>query len=160
MLWCQTARMTTAIRMTLHANGELIEGEGHADGDSGFIECLAYTDGVTTDQAPTGRSLGRRHYEPVVIRKYIDRTTPQLLQALTDNAPIDAVFRFYRPSAQGYVEHYFTVEVTGGRIVSIERSWSQDSPAEAEDVGIAPATIRWTHEHTGSTVQSRPRTLG
>lgn len=150
--------MTTAIRMTLTVNGETIVGEGVSEHDEGFIECLSFADGITTDQAPTGRSLGRRHYEPIVIRKRIDSTTPLLLSALSQNQPVDALFRFYRPSPElGAMQHYFTVEASGGRIISIERTWMSGEPGEHEDVGIVPFAITWTHEPSGASFESRPR---
>lgn len=149
--------MTTAIHMTIRLNGEAVEGEGQGQGEAGFVECLGFTDGITTDQAPTGRSLGRRHPEPIVARKRIDRTTPRLLEALSQNEQVDATFRFYRPTEAGVSEHYFTVEVSGGRIIGIERSWQVDVGAEQEDVRIAPLAVTWTHEPSGATFQSRPR---
>jgi len=151
--------MTTSIRLTLSVDGDQLEGEGDGGPGADYIDCLAFTDGVTTDQAPTGRSLGRRHFEPVVLRKRIDRTSPQLLDALTQNQPVGATFRFFRPSADGTEEHYFTVEIPSGRIITIERSWSNDDPHEAEDVGIAPQAIVWTDVPTGITTESRPRTV-
>jgi len=149
--------MTTEIRLTLTANGEEIDGDGSAFGESGFIECLTYTDGVATDQAPTGRSLGRRHYEPVVIRKRIDRASPLLLRALTENRVVQATLRFYGQQEDGSLEHYFTVVLTEGRIVTLEHSWSVDTSTEYEDVGIASNAILWTHEPTGVTQESRQR---
>ncbi len=149
--------MTTAIHMTIRLNGETVEGEGEGQGESGFTECLGFTDGITTDQAPTGRSLGRRHPEPIVVRKRIDRTTPRLLEALSQNEQVDATFTFYRPTAEGTTEHFFTVEVTGGRIVGIERSWQADAASEHEDVRIAPLAVTWTHVPSGTSYESRPR---
>ena len=149
--------MTTAIHMTLRLNGETVEGEGVSHGESGFTECLAFTDGITTDQAPTGRSLGRRHPEPIVVRKRIDRTTPRLLEALSQNERVDAAFTFFRSSADGTDEHYFTVEVSRGRIVGIERSWQADASFEYEDVRIAPLAVTWTHVPSGTSYESRPR---
>lgn len=149
--------MTTAIRMTIQVNGEPIEGEGRAERDSGFIECLTFSDGITTDQAPTGRSLGRRHYEPIVLRKQIDSTSPQLLSALSQNQQVDAEFRFFRPTSEFGLEHYFTVSITGARIISIERVWSASSHDEYEEVAIAPLAVTWTYEPSGVSFESRPR---
>jgi type VI secretion system secreted protein Hcp len=149
--------MTTAIRMTIRLNGEAVEGEGVSHHESGFIDCLGFTDGITTDQAPTGRSLGRRHPEPIVVTKRIDRTTPRLLEALSQNEQVDATFTFHRPTPEGADEHYFTVDVTGGRIVGIERSWQADAASEREDVRIAPIAVTWTHVLSGSSYESRPR---
>jgi type VI secretion system secreted protein Hcp len=149
--------MTTAIHMTIRLNGEAIEGEGVSHGETGFIECIAFTDGITTDQAPTGRSLGRRHPEPIVARKRIDRTTPRLLAALSQNEQVDATFTFHRTTADGVSEHFFTVGVAGGRIIGIERSWQADLGPEQENVRIAPLAVTWTHEPTGESFESRPR---
>ena len=149
--------MTTEIHMTIRLNGEAVEGEGASHGESGFTDCLAFADGITTDQAPTGRSLGRRHPEPIVVRKRIDRTTPRLLAALSQNEQVDATFTFHRPTEDGTDEHYFTVEVSGGRIVGIERSWQADGSSEHEDVRIAPLAVTWTHVPSGTSYESRPR---
>ncbi len=151
--------MTTAIRLSVTANGEQIEGDGVADGDSGFVDCLSFSDGIATDQAPTGRSLGRRHYSPIVVRKRIDRTSPRLLAALSQNEQVEAVLRFYRLTTDLGLEHFFTVEITGGRIISIERSWAADEPSEVEVVAIAPTAITWTFEPDGTSVESRPRSV-
>ena len=150
--------MTTAIRMTIQANGEMIVGEGVSDGDRGFVECLSYTDGITTDQAPTGHSLGRRHHEPIVIRKRIDGTSPLLLSALSKSQQVEARWRFFRPGPNlGALQHYFTVEATGGRIVHIGRSWETGEHEEHEEVAIAQLAIVWTHEPSGTSFESRPR---
>lgn len=147
--------MTTQIRLTLTANGEEIDGDGSGPGESGSIECLAYTDGVTTDQAPAGRYLGRRHYEAVVIRKRIDRASPRLLKALTENSVVQATLRFFRRAEDGSLEHFFTVVLTEARIVTLEHSWSGDVSNEHEDVGIASNSVSWTHEPSGVTQESR-----
>lgn len=153
----QTVPMTDQIRLLISANGVEIDGEGQVGGESGFIECQGFSDGVTTDQAPTGRSLGRRHYEPIVVRKRTDRTSPVLLKALSENQVVSASVQFLRPDETGMLEHYFTVEIPSGRIVSIERSWAIDGGEQREDVAIAGEAVVWTHEPTGTSYESRAR---
>ena len=149
--------MTTAIRMTIQVNGEAIVGEGDSEHGDGSIDCVSFRDGITTDQAPTGRSLGRRHYEPLVFRKRIDGASPQLLSALSQNQQVEAQFRLYRPSPDVGLQHYFTVSITGARIVSIERVWSGEAHSEHEEVAIVPLAVTWTYEPTGVSFESRPR---
>ena len=153
----QTSPMTTAIHMTLRLNGETVEGDGESHGESGFTDCLAFADGITTDQAPTGRSLGRRHPEPIVVRKRIDRTTPRLLESAVAERAGGRHVHLLPPDADGTSEHYFTVDVSGGRIVGIERSWQADASSEHEDVRIAPLAVTWTHVPSGTSYESRPR---
>ena len=149
--------MTTEIHMTIRLNGEAVEGEGASHGESGFTDCLAFADGITTDQAPTGRSLGRRHPEPIVVRKRIDRTTPRLLAALSQNEQVDATFTFHRPTEDGTDEHYFTVEVSGGRIVGIERSWQAELAVRARGGTYRAAGRHLDARAVRARDESRPR---
>ena len=144
--------MATSIRLTIRAHGATIEGDGSAADESGFIECIALRDAVATDQAPTGRSMGRRHYEPIVVRKPVDRASPLLLQALSQNDTVEASIRFFDGEADA---PFFTIDVPAGRIVTIAHAW-ESGTAAFEDVSIAPAAVVWSHAD-GASFESRPR---
>lgn len=144
--------MAVSIRLTIRAHGTDIEGGGTAADESGFIECIALHDAVATDQAPTGRSMGRRHYEPIVVRKPVDKASPLLLAALSQNDSVEATIRFFDGESDA---PYFTIGVPAGRIVTIAHAWESGAPA-FEDVSIAPAAVVWTHAD-GASFESRPR---
>lgn len=149
--------MATSIQLVISANGVPIEGDGRHGGTSGFIPCLSFADGVATDQAPTGRSLGRRHYHPVVVTKVADSTSPQLLRVLAENEPLSASVHFARVADSGVDEHYFSVDVPMGRLVTIERSWSTEIDALVEELTIVPDGVVWTYIPDGSSYESKPR---
>ena len=149
--------MPTSIHLMISANGVSIEGDADPGGASGFIGCLSFSDGVATDQAPTGRSLGRRHYHPVVVTKVADSTSPQLLRVLSENEPLSAVVHFVRADEAGTDEHYFTVDIPVGRLVTIERSWSTELNALVEELTIVPDGVVWTYAPDGSSYESKPR---
>ena len=66
-------------------------------------------------------TMGKRVYDPIVIRKRIDRSSPLLAQALAHRQTVVATFRFYRPSpsGDGKEEHFYTIKIEGGYVASI-----------------------------------------
>jgi type VI secretion system secreted protein Hcp len=144
----------------LKANGADIKGESTvtSQGRENSIECLYFKFNVNTArEAGTGMASGRRQYEPIVIRKRVDKSTPLLFKALVENQVIEAKFLFFRPSraGDGTTEQYYTIEIKQGRIASINQ-WSPDSinPAESripelEEVTFVFHTIISTYTDGG-----------
>ncbi len=100
---------------------------------------------------------GRRTYEPIIVRKRIDKSSPLLAKALCNNEEIEATFKFFRPNpaGDGTTEQFFTVQIMKGRLSAIKRE-SPDTidPASAiepptETVEMVFHTIRWIHEVAG-----------
>ncbi|WP_434083452.1 type VI secretion system tube protein TssD, partial [Escherichia coli] len=55
------------------------------------------------------RGLGQRVHKPVVITKVFDKASPLLLAALTSGERLTKVeIKWYRTSAAGTQEHYYT----------------------------------------------------
>lgn len=156
--------MAETVHLFLKANGEDIQGESSqvSLGREGSIECLSFRDSVrTAREAGSGVATGRRTYEPLVITKRIDKSSPLLAKALCDNMVIEGIFKFYRPNptGDGTTEQFFTVEIRQGRVAFVNRT-SPDSfdPASAtrpplEEVGFVFHTITWTYENGGVTHQ-------
>lgn len=110
----------------------------------------------------TGLPSGQRRYEPIVIRKRVDKSSPLLLKGLVQNEVADAVFKFYRPNptGDGTTEQYYTIEIKQGRIIGVNQYAPQanDSGASApvpemEEVQFVFNTIEWTYEDGGITFQ-------
>lgn len=152
--------MAESVHLTLDANGTTIEGESTQTslGRENTIECLYFEDSVrTAREKGTGMATGRRTYEPIVIRKRIDKSSPLLAKALCNNEVIEGTFKFYRPSpaGDGTTQQFFTVEIAEGRIASIKRiSPDTIDPASSaepptEEVGFVFHTITWTYEDGG-----------
>ncbi len=153
--------MAESIAANLKFNGEDIVGENTqiSLGREGSVECLSFIDSVrTAREAGSGMATGRRTFEPIVIRKRIDKSSPLMARALCNNETVEGTFKFFRPapSGDGTTEHFFTVEIGEGRLASIRRvSPDTIDPASAkepptEEVAIVFHNITWTYESTGA----------
>jgi type VI secretion system secreted protein Hcp len=141
-----------SLALFLDANGTQINGDNTQAGQEGSITCVYYElKGAQAVSAATGNATGRRHYQPIVIRKFVDRATPRIHQALSQGQVIDATFKFYRPNADGFPENFYNVTIKHGRIVSIDE-YSPDNQATAgqqggghpmEEVSMTFSSITW-----------------
>jgi type VI secretion system secreted protein Hcp len=154
--------MAETVHLFLKSNGSDIKGESTQTslGREGSIECLYFEDSVrTAREKGTGMATGRRTYNPIIIRKRIDKSSALLAKALCNNEVIEGTFKFFRPSpsGDGTTQQFFTVEIAEGRINSIKRvSPDTIDPASAaepptEEVGFVFHTITWTYEDGGIT---------
>lgn len=154
--------MAETVHLFLKANGQDIKGNSSITslGREDSIECLSFVDSVrTAREKGSGVATGRRTYEPIIIRKRIDKSSPLLAKALCNNEVIEGTFKFYRPSpsGDGTTEQFFTVEIAEGRVASVKRvspdvidpASSQEPPTE--EVGFVFHTITWTYEDGGVT---------
>ncbi|HVP15208.1 MAG TPA: type VI secretion system tube protein TssD [Terriglobales bacterium] len=154
--------MAETVHLYLKANGQQIKGEstqmslGRADS----IECVYYEQGIeTAREAGSALATGRRQYTPILIRKRIDKSSPLIFKALTQNQVIDAVFKFFRPNptGDGTTEQFFTVEIKKGRIAAlknyvpdtIEPASSTEPPLE--EIQFLFHTISMTYTDGGVT---------
>lgn len=152
--------MAETVHLYLKSNGSDIQGESTQTslGRENSIECLYFEDSVrTAREKGTGMATGRRTYNPIIIRKRIDKSSPLLAKALCNNEVIEGTFKFFRPSpsGDGTTQQFFTVEIAEGRINSIKRvSPDTIDPASAsepptEEIGFVFHTITWTYEDGG-----------
>lgn len=153
--------MAETVAVYIMANGAAIQGESTqiSLGRENSIEALYFESEVmTARESGSGMATGRRQYKPILIRKRIDKATPLLAKALTQNQVIDAVFKFFRPNptGDGTTEQFFTIEIKKGRLASFKQV-SPDSfdPAlsaapEMEELGIVFHTIKWTYTNGGA----------
>ena len=153
--------MAETVHLYLKSNGADIEGESTQTslGRENSIECLYFLDNVrTAREKGSGLATGRRTYEPLIIRKRIDKSSPLLAKSLCNNEVVEGTFKFFRPapSGDGTTEHFFTVEIGEGRIAHIKRvSPDTIDPASAaepptEEVGFVFHNITWTYESSGA----------
>jgi type VI secretion system secreted protein Hcp len=99
------------VHLFLKLNGSEIKGEGPPGPSGTPIECFTFEAGVTSPRDQSGRLTGRHQYQPLTIRKRIDRTSPLLARALSQNEPAEAAFRFFRTGPGGQRVHVYTVEI-------------------------------------------------
>ncbi|MBW2093717.1 MAG: type VI secretion system tube protein Hcp [Deltaproteobacteria bacterium] len=152
--------MAMTVHLFLKANGQDIQGDSTIESldRADSIECLSYTDAVrTAREASSGMASGERTYEPIRITKRVDKSSPLLFKALTNNEVIEATFRFYRPNpaGDGTTQHFYTIEITEARIASYNRiSPDVIDPASAnapptEEIGFVFGRIVQTYEPDG-----------
>ncbi len=152
--------MAEAVSLLLKANGTQIQGDSTQTSlnRANTIECVYYEQAVrTAREAGSGMATGRRQYEPLLIRKRLDKASPLLMKALTTNQVIECKFMFFRPNptGDGTTEQFYTVETKRGRLASIKQ-FVPDSliPADStqppqEEVTMVFHTISWTHTNGG-----------
>jgi len=154
--------MAETVHLFLKANGADIQGESQQTslGRENSIECLFFEDAVrTAREKGSGMATGRRAYEPLVIRKRIDKSSPLCAKALCNNEVIEAAFKFFRPNpaGDGTTEQFFTINIKEGRVSSIKRTSPDVSdPASAtlpamEEISFVFHTISWEYAPTGAT---------
>src|SRR4051812_23116146 len=120
----------------LTANGSPISGDNTREGRENSIECVYYEQkSATAYNAASGAASGKRQYQPLVIRKPVDSSTPILHRALAQNQAIDGAFKFYR-NGDGSDFNYYTVNIKQGRIISIDE-WSPDNQSTDGQQGIS-----------------------
>ncbi|ALS13514.1 hypothetical protein AOU28_18905 [Pseudomonas aeruginosa] len=100
------------------------------------------------------RTLGNKY---VVITKVFDKASPLLLAALTSGERLTKVeIQWYRTSAAGTQEHYYTTVLEDAIIVDIKDYMHNcQDPGNAhfthlEDVHFTYRKITWTHEVSGT----------
>jgi type VI secretion system secreted protein Hcp len=154
--------MAETVHLYLKANGTDIKGESTqiSLGREESIECVYYEQGViTAREAGSSLATGRRQYQPLLIRKRIDKSTPLLMKALTENQVIEATFKFFRPNptGDGTTEQFYSVNFKQGRINSIKQ-FVPDTivPATSTDPALEELTfvfhtIGWTYTNGGVT---------
>lgn len=152
--------MAETVHLYLKANGQDIQGESSqiSLGRENSIECVYYEHSVkTARETGSGMATGRRQYEPIVVRKRVDKSSPLLWKALRSNAKIDATFKFYRPSptGDGTTEQFYTVVVENGRISALRQvnpdciDPASSSMPTMEEASIVFHTIKWTYTNGG-----------
>ena len=154
--------MPETVHLFLKANGTDIQGNSTQTslGRENSIECLHYEQAtITAREAGSGMATGRRQYQPLLIRKRIDKASPLLAKALCENQAIEGVFKFFRPNptGDGTTEQFYTVQIKQGRIASM-RQIVPDTlvPATAtepplEEITFVFHTIAWTYTEGGVT---------
>jgi type VI secretion system secreted protein Hcp len=152
--------MAETVHLFLKANGADIKGDSTQTslGRENSIECIFYEQNVNTArEAATGMATGRRTYDPVMILKRIDKATPLIAKALTQNQVIEGKFLFFRPNptGDGTTQQYYTVEISKGRVAHQKQYVPNTTVAEQagehplEEVSFTFHSIKWTFTDGG-----------
>jgi type VI secretion system secreted protein Hcp len=158
--------MAQPVFLKLKSDGNDIWGESSVStlDRENTIECHSFYCGVEVPiEATTGFPTGRRIFDPVRFQKHIDKSTPLIIKALSKNEAIQAEFMFFRRGLGGNEEHFYTVRLNNGRVVSVKQV-SEDRLIGGdgvlpmmEEIAISFETITWTYENGGVETHDRMR---
>ncbi len=145
--------LITAGTFTEESVGNIYQ-EGHED----QILVEAFEHNVTLPRDPqSGQPSGQRVHGPIVITKVFDKASPLLYSALTSGERMSQCkIDWYRTSATGTQEHYFSIELEDAIIVDVQASMPNcQDPGQAhfthlETVAFTYRKITWTHEVSGT----------
>ena len=141
--------LITANTFTESSVGNIYQ-EGHEN------ECLieAFEHKILLPRDPqSGQPTGQRVHNPMKVTKVMDKCSPLLYRALTSGERLPKVeLKFYRTSAQGTMEYYFTMTLEDAIITDITAYMPNcQDPAQAhfthlEDVQFTYRKLTKTHE--------------
>ena len=133
-------------------------GNIYQEGREDFIQVQAFDHLVTIPRDPqSGQPTGQRVHKPMMITKVFDKSSPLIFAALTTGELLPkCLIKWYRTTADGIQEHYFSTELEDAIIVDVRSYMPQcQDPGEAhlthmEDVYFTYRKITWTHEVSGT----------
>lgn len=117
-----------------------------------LVQALDHEIRIPTD-IQTGLSAGKRIHGAMKVVKEFDKASPMLYQALcTGEHLTNVTLKFYRVSAKGTEEQYFTITLEDAVVVSI-RPWmpncldkSMSSYGHMEELAFTYRKASWRHE--------------
>jgi type VI secretion system secreted protein Hcp len=144
------------MRLTGEAQGD-IKGSCTQKGREDSIEIYGWSHEVISPRdAASGLPTGKRQHKPITITKAIDKSTPLLMNVLTNNENLTKwELRCWRPSRTGKEEQYYTVElvnanIAGIRIEQLNNKYPENMQHELrEHVSFTYQKITWTFEDGG-----------
>jgi type VI secretion system secreted protein Hcp len=123
--------------------------EGHED--EVLVQAFEFQATVPRDPQ-NGQPAGDRVYDPVVITKIFDKSSPLLYQAMSTGERLTRVeIKWYRTNVNGQKEHYFSHVLEDAVIVQMEQYMPncQDPGmghfTHLEKVAMTFRKIRWEH---------------
>ncbi|NHB93424.1 Hcp family type VI secretion system effector [Photorhabdus cinerea] len=115
---------------------------GHED----EIQVLSFVHSLTREQ--------NSDHHPVDFMKIIDKSSPLLGIAISNNEILNAYFDFYRINSFGVMEKFYTVELRDASIVDIcanyPHSIDSSNAIPFETISLAYKSITWKHHIAGT----------
>jgi len=119
-----------------------------------FIIVQAFKHGVTKPTDPqSGQVTGQRQHTPVIVTKFIDKSTPELYQHLCKGTQIEEVkLHFPRTAPDGSEQEYYTITLGKATLVDMQTyipnclDPANKDLAHMEDLMFSYKEIAWRHE--------------
>ena len=144
------------LRMAGEAQGA-IQGSVSQAGREDSIKVLAFNHEIDSPRdAASGLPTGKRQHRPIVICKEVDKASPLLFRALTQNENISEWrLDFYRPSRSRREFQFYTIELENASIGNIQTEMLDNSrpenrrQIEREYIQFYYQRISWTWQDGG-----------
>ncbi|WPN46790.1 MULTISPECIES: Hcp family type VI secretion system effector [unclassified Pseudomonas] len=99
-------------------------------------------------------NISKPTHNPIIITKNVDKSSPLLAQALASQEEINCTINFYRVSAAGNQEKFYSVSITGGVIADLTLEMPhavlQGDAEPEEQLAIRYRQITWNHHAAGT----------
>ncbi|WP_230353950.1 Hcp family type VI secretion system effector [Lelliottia sp. WAP21] len=120
---------------------------------------LAHTDQILIYELSHGLTRNQNvNHQTVVITKPVDKSSPLLNKAITDNEILTCDFDFYRTNRAGMNELYYKIKLTEATIKDIRLSSpdSLNNPGgqPIETVSFTYNSVSWEHSLAGTSAYS------
>lgn len=93
-------------------------------------------------------------HQPIQITKNVDKSSPLLAQALTSREELECSINLYRPSGQGVLEMYYTIQIKGAQlaelILEVPHAVLLNETEPTELISLRYNSITWTHHLAGT----------
>ncbi|MDC9616084.1 Hcp family type VI secretion system effector [Xenorhabdus khoisanae] len=152
--------MANVIYLKLQGNKQGLISSGCSTIESIGNQCQrGHKDEILVNELSSNLSMHENvNFQPIDIRKPIDKSSPLLSQALISNEILTCVFLFYRTSINGEFELYYKIKLTEASLVNINffcpSSITHNDAQPEESVSIRFKSIAWEHMITGTSSYS------
>ncbi|MEB0040512.1 MULTISPECIES: type VI secretion system tube protein TssD [unclassified Pseudomonas] len=120
-----------------------------SQGDNSLLEYLDEITVITLKHEMTGSENPEDDsYPPLVITKYLDLSSPMLMNALVNEEMIDCEISVYKELPSGSSEKLYSIALTGGAIIDIHtrhRKPPKNESGTQEKLSILYHTATYTH---------------
>ena len=138
-----------------------IQGSVTQAGRENSIEVHAWSHEVISPRdAASGLPTGKRQHKPLTITKTIDKSTPKLMNALTNNETISEFhLKCWQPSSTGAEIQHYTIELVNANIAGIRQEMLNNKypenmqHQEREHISFTYQKITWTWVEGGVTAE-------
>jgi len=100
-------------------------------------------------------NINKSTHGPILLTKNVDKSSPLLAQALSNREEINCTVSFYRVSAYGVQEKFYSVSIDGGVIADLTLDMPhvilQNDAEPQEHLAIRYRNITWVHHVAGTT---------
>ncbi|WP_426575411.1 Hcp family type VI secretion system effector (plasmid) [Xenorhabdus stockiae] len=152
--------MANIIYLKLNGNKQGLISSGCSTIDSiGNKFQKGHEDEILVNELSSNLSMHQNvNFQPIDIRKPIDKSSPLLSQALTSNELLTCEFFFYRTSMSGGLELYYKIKLTEAALVNINffcpNSITHNDAQPEESLSIKFKSITWEHVTAGTSSYS------